>query len=226
MAFVDLAHDVYDGMPGFKMADEDGQVIQYTAHVKPFFNHEQSSPKYNGLAEFEVTELQMQTSIGTYLDAPFHRFRDGRDISQLRLDELIRDGVCVDARGMNPWEPFPLERLPAGDMRNKAMLFCFGWDQYWGQDAYFAYPFLSVDVLRELLHRGVKLVGLDTLNADDSRDLTRPAHTLLLRQEVFIVENLTNLDALIGKMFRFFAVPIKVRGGAAMNIRAFAEVAE
>jgi kynurenine formamidase len=224
MTFVDLAHEVYDGMPGFKLTDEHGQTIQYTAHVRPFFTHEQSRPKYDGLAEFEVTEIHLQTSIGTYLDAPFHRFRDGRDISQLTLDELIADGVCVDARNMEAWQPFPIDRLPPGDVRGKAVLFCFGWDRYWGQEAYFSYPFLSVEALHALIARGAALVGVDTINADDSRDLTRPAHTLLLRNGTLIVENLTNLDALIGREFRFFAVPVKVRGGAAMTIRAFAEV--
>jgi arylformamidase len=224
VAFVDLAHEVYDGMPGFKLKDENGQTIQYTARVRPFFTHEESRPKYNGLAEFEVTELHLQTSIGTYLDAPFHRFRDGRDISQLRLDELIVDGMCIDARGMEAWQPFTVDRLPPGDMQGKAVLFCFGWDHYWGEEAYYSYPFLSVDVLRELIERGVSIVGVDTVNVDDSRDLTRPAHTLLLRNNTLIVENLTNLDAVVGRTFRFFAVPIKVRRGAAMNVRAFAEV--
>ncbi|MEM6284935.1 MAG: cyclase family protein, partial [Chloroflexota bacterium] len=99
-----------------------------------------------------------------------------------------------------------------------------GWDTHWGDETYFSYPFLSLEVLRELVRRGVSMVGVDTVNIDDSRDLNRPAHTLLLRDEIFIVENLTNLEPLIGKSFRFFAVPIKVRGGAAMNIRAFAEL--
>jgi arylformamidase len=224
MAFVDLAHEVYDGMPGFKLKDEHGQMIQYTARVRPFFTHEESRSKYDGLAEFEVTELHLQTSIGTYLDAPFHRFRDGRDISQLTLDELIADGVCVDARGMEAWQPFPIDRLPPGDMQAKAVLFCFGWDRYWGQEAYYSYPFLSVDVLHELIGRGASIVGVDTVNVDDSRDLTRPAHTLLLDSDTLIVENLTNLEAVVGRPFRFFAAPIKVRGGAAMNVRAFAEV--
>jgi arylformamidase len=224
MTFIDLSHDVYDGMPGFKIKDEHGQTIQYTAQVKPFFTHAQSRPKYQGLAEFEITELTMQTSIGTYLDSPYHRYADGRDISQLRLDEVILEGICVDARGLDPWQAFPLERLPDRDWRGKAVLFCFGWDGYWGQEAYFAYPFIGVPVLHHLMTEGAALIGVDTINIDDSRELARPAHTLLLRQDVLIVENLTNLASLLDQAFRFFAVPIKVRRGAAMNIRAFAEL--
>lgn len=224
MPFIDLSHDVYDGMPGFKLKDENGRVIQYSAQVRSFFTHEESRPKFGGLAEFEVTELTMQTSTGTYLDAPFHRFREGRDISQLKLAELILDGICIDARHMQAWESLSADRLPAESMRGKAVLFCFGWDQYWGSEDYYAYPFLSVPVLEELISRGVAMIGVDTVNIDDSRDLTRPAHTMLLQREILIVENLTNLAKLVDQAFRFFAVPIKLRGGAAMNIRAFAEL--
>lgn len=65
---------------------------------------------------------------------------------------------------------------------------------------------------------------MDTLNADDSRDLARPVHTELLARDVLIVENLRNLDLLHGLDFRFFAVPLKARKVAAMPVRAFAEV--
>lgn len=224
MSFVDLSHEVYDGMPGFKLKDEHGRTIQYSAQVRSFFTHEESRPKFEGLAEFEITELAMQTSIGTYLDAPFHRFRDGRDISQLKLEELVLNGICIDVRNMQAWESLSVDKLPTESMRGKAVLFCFGWDQYWGSEDYFSYPFLSVPVLEELVNRGVSMIGVDTVNIDDSRDLTRPAHTMLLQREILIVENLTNLEKLVDQSFRFFAVPIKVRGGAAMNIRAFAEL--
>ncbi|MHA2347105.1 MAG: cyclase family protein, partial [Candidatus Hodarchaeales archaeon] len=57
-----------------------------------------------------------------------------------------------------------------------------------------------------------------------SANLSRPAHTKLLSKEIFIVENLTNLESLYKKKFRFFAVPIKVVSAAALPVRAFAEI--
>lgn len=42
--------------------------------------------------------------------------------------------------------------------------------------------------------------------------------------EILIVENLMGLDKLYDKEFRFFAVPLKAKGAAAMPVRAFAEV--
>jgi len=165
------------------------------------------------------------TWVGTYLDSPYHRHADRRDISKIALDEVILSGAVVDVRGRSTWEPVGPEVLPDDlDLAGKAVLFNFGWDRYWGADAYYSYPFLSRGLIRRLIDAGVKLVGVDTLNIDDSRDKERPAHTWLLERDMLIVENLCRLDALYGQTFTFFAVPLKVRGAAAMPVRAFAQL--
>jgi kynurenine formamidase len=69
------------------------------------------------------------------------------------------------------------------------------------------------------------LVGIDTLVIDSAQDPTRPAHTLLLRVGILIVENLTGLDRLTGEVFTFVAAPVKVKGAAAFPVRAFAMLA-
>jgi kynurenine formamidase len=83
---------------------------------------------------------------------------------------------------------------------------------------------LAKETIELLIERGAKLVGVDTINIDDARDLTRPAHSLLLRNDILIVENLTILKETHGKQFRFYAVPLKVKKVAAMPIRALAEI--
>jgi len=225
MPFIDLSHDFEDGMPGFRMKNPDGTATQFTAHIRPFFTHEESRPRYNGQAEFEITEISFQTSIGTYLDSPYHRHKERRDISQLMLDEVILPGVVIDARGRNPLDAVGPEVLPTGlNLAGKAVLFNFGWDQYWGTEQYFTYPFISRELVEHLIAAGVKLAGVDTINIDDSRDPVRPAHTLLLARDILVLENLANLDRLQGyPSFRLFAVPLKAKRAAAMPVRAFAE---
>ena len=68
----------------------------------------------------------------------------------------------------------------------------------------------------------MRVVGIDSYNIDDTKDMTRPAHSELLRAGIFIIEHLTNLDALPESGFRFFAVPPKVRGLGTFPVRAFA----
>ena len=223
--FVDLSHTFEDGMPGFVMQTSDGRVAPFTASIKPFLTHEQSRPFYDGKASFELTEITFQTSIGTYIDSPMHRFDGMRDISELSLDEVILDGVLVHVPDAKGGESATLDQvhLP-DDIRGKAVLFRFGWDQYWGTDQYDVYPYIGRDVIDRLVAAGAKLIGVDTFNADNRNDPERPCHSELLKRDILIVENLTNLSALPASNFRFFAVPIKAKKTAAMTIRAFAEI--
>jgi kynurenine formamidase len=223
--FIDLSHDFEDSMPGFELTNEDGTVTQYTARIRPFLTHDQTKPKFRGKCSFEITEMTFQTSVGTYLDSPYHRYPNGRDISQISIDEVILPGEVMDARGRRDFEPVGIDVIPHNlDLKDKAVLFNFGWDKHWGTEQYQSYPFISSEVIRLLIDSGVKLVGVDTVNIDSSKDLTRPAHSLFLKDEIFIVENLKNLERLYGERFRFFAVPVKAKKVAAMPIRAFAEI--
>jgi kynurenine formamidase len=131
MRIVDLSHSFEDGMPGFQMKDREGNVTGFTARIRPFLTHEQSLPLYQGQASFEITEISFQTSIGTYLDSPYHRHPDGRDIGDIAITDVILPGIVVDARGGSAGEPAGPDVLPQGlDLRGKAVLLNFGWDEY------------------------------------------------------------------------------------------------
>jgi kynurenine formamidase len=70
----------------------------------------------------------------------------------------------------------------------------------------------------------VVLVGIDSVNIDDTRGGERPAHTGLLEAGIQVVEHLTGLGTLVGREFRFYAVPPKVSGFGTFPVRAFAVV--
>lgn len=220
--FIDLSHEFYDGMPGFRYKNDDGSVTAFDVSIKPFLTHAQTRARYQGKAEFEITEFHFHGSMGTYLDAPYHRWQERRAIGDLGLEQVILEGVVMDARDAVAGEAWRAEG--PGDVRGQAVLFNFGWDILWETPQYENYPFLARGVIEELIARGAKLVGVDTLNIDDTRDPERPAHSRLLENDILIVENLRGLDALHGKAFRFFAVPLRARNAAAMPVRAFAEV--
>lgn len=223
--FVDLSHTFRDGMPGFVMKTADGRTAPFTASVKPFLTHEESAVFYDGKASFELTEITFQTSIGTYLDSPMHRYKGMRDIAGLALDEVILDGVVVHVPDAEPMQAVGLDQCDfPEDIAGKAVLFRFDWDRHWGAEAYDRYPFIGKDVIQRLIDGGAKLTGMDTFNADDKRDKERPCHSELLKRDILIVENLTNLAVLPRDGFRFYAVPIKAEATAAITIRAFAEI--
>src|SRR5437879_4777504 len=121
-------------------------------------------------------------------------------------------------------------RIPPGgrrrDVQGKAVLVHTGWDVHWRTERYgTGHPFLTRAAAEQLVAAGAALVGIDSLNIDDAADGARPAHTLLLGAGIPIVEHLCGLRALPDDGFRFFAVPVKVRGMGSFPVRAFALVA-
>jgi kynurenine formamidase len=108
------------------------------------------------------------------------------------------------------------------DLRGKAVLVDTGWSANWRTDQYFeGHPYLAADAAQYLVDAGAVMVGIDSLNIDDTEDGERPVHTTLLHNEIPIVEHLTNLAALPDQGFKFFAVPVKVRAFGTFPVRAF-----
>lgn len=149
---------------------------------------------------------------------------DGPDLAALPLERLADlPGVVIDvpagARRIGP------AALAERGLRGYAVLFRTGWSQHFGTPAYGdGHPFLSVELVRELVRRSVALVGIDSPSADDPEDPARPAHTTLRAARIPLVEQLNQLERLPRAGFRFFAVPVKVPGFARSPVRAFARV--
>jgi kynurenine formamidase len=164
----------------------------------------------------------MVANTGTYIDAPFHRYQKGQDLSQLDLAAVANlEGLVIHApsnfRKINP------DVFDGRDLTGKAVLIHTGWDRHWGTEAYFKdHPFITRDSAEYLKSEGSALVGIDSLNIDDNSDGTRPAHTILLGGGIPIVEHMCNLDGLPQNGFKFFAVPAPVKGMGSFPVRAMA----
>jgi kynurenine formamidase len=164
---------------------------------------------------------------GTYLDTPEHRFEAAPDLAHAPLDRLADlPGVLVNATGADQRgvdSALLSTALGERDLHGSAVLVHTGWDRHWGQPAYGdAAPFLTTDAVDWLVSREPALVGIDSVNIDDTGAPTRPAHTGLLAAGILIVEHLTNLDRLPADGFRFFATPPRVAGMGSFPVRAFA----
>lgn len=182
---------------------------------------EESRAHYAEGTEFCIRRIAMVSNTGTYVDAPFHRFRQGKDLSEVPLESVANlEGVTVRAKGLRSIDA---SRLAGLELRGKAILFHTGWDVHWGSDRYFdGHPYLTQETAERMAAAGARLVGIDSLNIDSTGDPSRPVHTILLGAGIPIVEHLCNLEALPDAGFRFFAVPVKVRGFPSFPVRAFA----
>ena len=168
----------------------------------------------------------MVANTGTYIDSPFHRYADGVDLSGLDLYSLANlDGLVV--RRVNDGDRGISAAAVADlDPRGKAVLFHTGWDARWRTEAYSdgTHPFLTAEAAEYLAQSGTALVGIDSYNIDDTSGGSRPAHSILLRQGIPIVEHLCGLSELPDQGFKFFAVPVKVKGFGTFPVRAFGVV--
>jgi arylformamidase len=214
---IDLSHTVEDGMttyPGLP-----GPVIG------DFLSRERSRASYAVGTEFQIDMIELCGNTGTYLDSPFHRYADGTDLAGLPLDRLAAlDAVVVDVSGQTARAIDRTQFLPY-DVGGKAVLVRTGWDRYWRTDAYFqGHPHLTADAASHLVSEGATLVGIDSLNIDDTSGGERPVHSALLAAGIPVCEHLTNLAALPIDGFTFSAVPVKISGMGTFPVRAHAIV--
>jgi kynurenine formamidase len=177
------------------------------------------SKLYGPGTDFHIGRIDMIANTGTYLDSPFHRYTDGIDIADLPLERLANlEALVVRVAG----RAVGSEAFAGLKLAGRAVLVQTGHDAHWRTDRYFEdNPFLTAAAAELLAKSGAALVGIDSLNIDDTTDMTRPVHSTLLAAGIPIVEHLTRLERLPESGFRFFAVPVKVKGMGTFPVRAF-----
>jgi arylformamidase len=216
--FIDVSHTVVHGMVTYKGLP--------APLICDFLSREQSRSHYAPGTEFNIGKIEMVANTGTYLDSPFHRFAHGADLADLPLTSLADlEAVVVRATpGRRAIDEGAFDGLA---LRGKAVLVHTGWSQHFGSEQYFdGHPYLTEGAAQCLREAGAALVGIDSLNIDDTADGRRPVHTTLLDGAIPIVEHLTRLDALPTAGFKFFAVPVKVRAMGTFPVRAFGLLSE
>lgn len=216
---VDLSHSIEAGMvtyPGLP-------VPVITSHL----SREQSKSIYAPGTEFAMDVITMIGNTGTYLDSPYHRYAGGADLASLDINSLVGLPAEVFHLADSIERGIPAEIFYDRDLSGSAVLLHTGWDRLFGSKEYGVdAPFLTESAARYLVNAQVLLVGIDSLNIDDTQSGgERPAHSLLLAAGIHVVEHLTNLSQLPPQGARFTAVPPKVKSFGTFPVRAFAEIA-
>jgi kynurenine formamidase len=216
---VDLSHPIHDGLityPGLP-----------APQIRPYLTREQSRDRYAAGTEFQIDLITLAGNTGTYLDSPFHRFADGVDLAALPLASCVDlPAVLVRTAGSATRAVGP-GALAALDVAGRAVLLHTGGDAAWGRPEYADHaPYLTEAGASWLAGHGARLVGIDSVNIDDVADGHRPAHSILLRAGIPVVEHLTGLSQLPPTGFWFTAAPIPLAAGTTFPVRAYAVVPE
>jgi len=187
--FIDLSHTIEDGLITYKGLP--------APIICDFLSREQSRQHYAEGAEFQIGKIEMVANTGTYLDTPFHRYPDGQDLSQLNLKSMANLDALIVKVGRQEQRGIDATHFEGLNVKERAVLIHTGWDHHWRTDRYFeGHPFLTSDAAQFLSDGGALLVGIDSYNIDDTADLTRPAHSILLGAGIPIVEHMCRLDLL------------------------------
>lgn len=215
--YIDLSHTVHDGLVTYKGLP--------AAIICDFLSREASRSRYAPGTEFQIGKIEMVTNTGTYVDCPFHRYEDGKDLSEVDLERFVDlEGVVIRAdyrKGL----AVTAEMFKDIDVSGRAVLVYTGWDEHWETDTYFEnHPFLTEEAALYLRNNGARLVGIDSHNIDDTHGNTRPVHSTLLRAEILIVEHMCNLKNIPDSGFKFNAAPPKFKGAGTFPVRAFAAI--
>lgn len=213
---IDLSHTVEQGLVTYKGLP--------APIICDYLSREASRKVFAPGTEFHIGKIEMVANTGTYLDSPFHRYAGGKDLSELRLEQLAGlAAVKVVARDFESIDAAHFSALR--DLRGKAVLVETGWSRHWKTDQYYeGHPFLTENAAKFLADAGVAMVGIDSHNIDGTADGRRPVHSTLLGRDILIVEHMTALDRVPASGFKFSALPVKVRGFGTFPVRAFAEV--
>jgi len=217
VSLIDLSHTIEDGLITYKGLP--------APIICDYLSREKSRELYEGGTEFHIGKIEMVANTGTYVDCPFHRYPDGKDLSEVGLERFADlDALVIRAdyrRQLAIDESF----FTTKEIRGKAVLVHTGWAVNWNTGRYFENPpYLTKEAAIYLRDGGAKLVGIDSMNIDDLNDKTRPVHSILLKSEILIVEHLCNLDKIPDQGFTFSAIPPKFKGVGTFPVRAFASI--
>lgn len=214
---IDLSHTITNGLVTYKGLPP--------PVICDYLSREDSRKFYEEGTEFQIGRIDMVANTGTYIDCPFHRFENGKDLSETGLEFFTDLDATVIRVPHTETLEITEEHLKNYEIRNRAVLIHTGWDAFWNTEKYYeSHPYLTENAAKYLRECAVKLVGIDSHNIDNTEGKTRPVHTTLLGAEILIVEHLCNLHLLPADGFTFSAVPPKFKGVGTFPVRAFAQL--
>jgi kynurenine formamidase len=185
-----------------------------------------------------LCQWTLNDHFGTHLDAPIHVVPDAPAVDQVDINRLIGEAVVIDCSFANgrgiTGDDFEQARprVERGDI-----VLVYSAEQPATIDAFITeQTYVTPDGARWLVDRGVKAVGVQPFSfehlyqalfvRDDYNKATPPphfeAHQIVLRENVYIIEGLGNLERVVGRRLRFSALPLPVPGSSGSPVRAVA----
>ena len=207
MKILDLTHLIEEAMPVYPETEP--------PKLTPSNTFEQHG--------FRETLLTMGSHTGTHMDAPAHMVSSGMTLDAFPAETFVGQGFALDCREEKAITLPLLLKHESALRQVDFLLFCTGWDRYWGQEKYYhGFPCLTPEAARFVATLPLSGVGEDSISLDPCDSVDFPNHMTLLGQGFVNTENLTGLEQLIGKDFTFLTLPLKFENSDGCSCRAMA----
>jgi kynurenine formamidase len=186
---IDLSHPIIDRMPVYP-GDEPTRLEKINNFARDGFNN------------FRFTSGM---HAGTHIDGPMHMTNSDRFIDELPLERFIGTGCLLNAVGMKIISCTP--EFASAIVMESIVLIYTGFSALFGKDEYYRdHPVINMELAQFLVEQRIKMVCLDMPSPDR---FPYDVHKLLLKNSVFIAENLSNFEKLLTvKKFEIIALPL------------------
>jgi len=225
LKIIDLSAEIYTGMPVYPGHQ---RTVVWT-HI----SHEEKRKELGTGFSYETMGMLMSDHGPTHVDSISHvSIKPGaKAIDELPLELFYTEAVCLDVSHVTPKTYITKDDLQkalktAGlTIKNgdTVLLHTTHYNRRYGKFEYLIdYPGLNKEATTWLADQGVVNIGIDAPSIDNPVDKTYPAHSVCGERDILNMENLANLDRVVGKRFRFIGFPLKIRKGTGSPIRAVA----
>lgn len=177
---------------------------------------------------YNLELLFLSSHSGTHMDAPYHFLKRGDTIEKIPLARLVTDAILIRLKkaadcAISKKDILHFESKNGKIPDNSTVIFSTGWSKRLGEKSYFEKnPGLAVDAARYLTSKKTNLIGIDSPSIDLGTDTKFSVHHILAKNDVLIVENLTNLEKIKTTHFKFVALPLKLKNATGSPVRAMA----
>ena len=174
---------------------------------------------------YNLFNVVLGSQTGSHVDAPYHFSNQGATIDQMDLKYFMGNGLIIDMTHKKSKEEISLKEISAFEKQIETadiVLFKTNWYKKAGSDEFYDHPFLSKEGGEYLLSKGIKTVGIDTINLDNTGGTEFPIHDMYAEAGGIIAENLANLDMVDFDFPFIMFLPLKLVGCDGSPVRAVA----
>jgi kynurenine formamidase len=220
---IDLGHEYFNGMR---------HIGDSVVAFWPLKTHESTLKISQGKYGMESRMILMPEHCGTHLDVPRHCVKDGEDLETVSLANLILPGHLLDFTHKKIGEAMTIEDFEIAEKKSgqtigpgKATICWTGVDKEWGKPGFAVNrPHVPTITAEWLVKRKISLFCTDLIGMDDPAEWWWPTHSIWLSNGICMVQQLCNLEKLVGKSFLFVCLPLKMRDGTGSPVRPVALV--